>query len=65
MAKINSFEELDIWKLAVEIAVEIYMVSESGKLKNDFGAKDQIRRAASSVSNNIAKGFEYNNNKSL
>jgi four helix bundle protein len=39
------------------------LLSEKGKLKNDFGAKDQIRRCASSISNNIAEGFEYNNNK--
>ena len=63
MAKIVRFEDLAIWKQATAIAVEIYMLSEEGKLKNDFGAKDQIRRSASSISNNIAEGFEYNNNR--
>lgn len=63
MAKIEKFEDLQIWQQAVEIAVKVYLLSEQGKLKNDFGAKDQIRRSASSISNNIAEGFEYNNNK--
>jgi four helix bundle protein len=27
--------------------------------------KDQIRRAAASISNNIAEGFEYNNNSAF
>lgn len=61
--KISQFEDLDIWKRAVDIAVEIYKVSEKGKLANDFGSRDQIRRSATSISNNIAEGFEYNNNK--
>lgn len=63
MGKIKQFEDLDIWKEATQIAVEIYLVSEQGKLKNDFGMKDEIRRAAMSISDNIAEGFEYENNK--
>jgi four helix bundle protein len=62
MAKIKQFEELDSWKEATSIAIEIYAASEKGKLKNDFGMKDQIRRAAMSISDNIAEGFEYENN---
>ncbi len=61
--KIKSFEDLKVWKKAAAIAIEIYRISENGKMKNDFGSKDQIRRAACSISNNIAEGFEYNNNK--
>ena len=65
MAKINHFEELEIWKDAVKIGVQIYKLTEEGKLKNDFSTKDQLRRAAISISNNIAEGFEYNNNRSF
>ena len=65
MGKIKRFEDLDIWKLGVEIAVDVYKISEEGKLKQDWGMKDQIRRAALSISNNIAEGFEYDNNKDL
>jgi four helix bundle protein len=63
MGKIRQFEDLDIWKEATAIAIEIYLISETGKLKNDFGMKDQIRRAAMSISDNISEGFEYENNK--
>ncbi len=38
-------------------------MSEQGKLKQDYGLKDQIRGAAMSISDNIAEGFEYDNNK--
>jgi four helix bundle protein len=50
---------------AVVIGVEIYKMTSAGKLEKDYSAKDQLRRAAISVSNNIAEGFEYNNNKSF
>lgn len=63
MAKIERFEDLKIWQGAIEVAVDVYRISGSGKLKNDFGAVDQIRRSATSISNNIAEGFEYNNNR--
>ena len=63
MAKIERFEDLDVWKEAVSIGVQIYNLTSTGKLGKDFGIRDQLRRAAISVSNNIAEGFEYNNNK--
>jgi four helix bundle protein len=62
MSKIEKFEELEIWKIAVAIAVEIYLLCDTEPLKSDWGMKDQIRRAACSMSDNIAEGFEYNNN---
>ncbi len=63
MSSVKRFEDLDIWKLSIKISVLIYKVSEEGKLKQDWGLKDQIRRASISISSNIAEGFEYDNNK--
>ncbi len=63
--KIERFEDLDLWNEAVDIGVEIYKLTSAGKLERDYSAKDQLRRAAISISNNIAEGFEYNNNKSF
>ena len=63
MPKYLSFTELPLWKEAVDFAAEIYIFCERGKLKTDFRMKDQIRAAASSISNNIAEGFEYGNSK--
>jgi len=63
MATILRFEDLEIWKEGVKIGVEIYKVTSRDKLERDFSSKDQLRRAAISISNNIAEGFEYNNNK--
>lgn len=60
--KINRFEDLEIWKISAQIAVDIFEVCKEKPLKNDFGTKDQIQRAAFSLSNNISEGFEYDNN---
>lgn len=62
MAKIKNFEEMKVWKDAAAIAVKVYRLCEGPRLSKDFGSKDQLRRAALSISNNIAEGFEYNNN---
>jgi four helix bundle protein len=60
--KIERFEDLDIWKKSIELYVDIFGVIENSGLKNDFSAKDQLKRATLSISNNIAEGFEYENN---
>lgn len=52
-----------IWQKAVEFAKEIYLITEKKGLKNDFGLRDQMRRAAVSISSNIAEGFERRSRK--
>ncbi len=63
MATIKSFEDLDIWKKAQALAKMVYDLCNSNqKIAKDFEFKTQIKKAALSISNNIAEGFEYNNN---
>jgi four helix bundle protein len=62
-SKITCFEDLIIWQKAQGLAEKIYLLAESNKfIQKDFGLKDQLRSAALSISDNIAEGFEYNNN---
>ena len=63
MTKIKTFEDLEVWQNASNLAVEVYKISSIGKLSKNYGLKDQIQRAAISISNNISEGFEYDNNK--
>jgi len=49
------FEELEIWRLAVDYAKDCYNIADKFP-KHDFGLKDQLRRAGISISNNIAEG---------
>jgi four helix bundle protein len=61
MPTITRFEDLEIWKLARELAMEVYYTySSSEQFSKDFGLKDQINRASGSVMDNIAEGFERN-----
>jgi four helix bundle protein len=56
--KIIRFEDLDVWKEATSLAVDIYGISMDGKLSKDFGLLDQIRKSAVSIASNIAEGKE-------
>ncbi len=58
MTTIQNFEDLKSWKKARELARLIYELTRHEKFSRDFGLRDQIQRAASSVMHNIAEGFE-------
>lgn len=60
MSTVKKFEDLEIWIISKELAKTIYKNFNTLK---DFGFKDQIQRAAVSVMNNIAEGYERNSNK--
>ena len=55
---VRSFEDLEVWRTAKDLAVLIYKVTEDGKFGRDFGLRDQIRNAAVSVMSNVAEGFD-------
>jgi four helix bundle protein len=57
---IARFEDSIAWQKAKQLCVEVYKTFES---HNDFGFKNQLQRAAVSVMNNIAEGFERKGNK--
>jgi len=58
MATYKSFEDLPVWQNARELAVQVYRTTSKGKLKDDYGLRNQIQRSTVSVSSNIAEGFE-------
>ncbi|MCX5810114.1 MAG: four helix bundle protein [Proteobacteria bacterium] len=53
----NTFEEMPIWQKAMEMAVDIFRLTENLPKKEDYGLTSQIRRSALSVPGNIAEGF--------
>ena len=53
----NSFEEMPVWQKAMDLADAIFSVTESLPKKEDYGLTSQMRKAALSVSGNIAEGF--------
>ena len=52
---VRQLENLKIWQQSRALVVEIYKVLQDNR---DYGFKDQIQRAAVSIMNNIAEGFE-------
>jgi four helix bundle protein len=51
----QSFEDLDVWKRACRLAVEVVRAFSKSK---DYIFKDQMTRAAISIPSNIAEGYE-------
>jgi four helix bundle protein len=60
----SNFENLKVWHRAIELAVKIYKLTDENKLlQKDYGLKDQVRRAAVSISSNISEGDELGTDK--
>lgn len=51
----SSFEDLEVWKKACRLSVDIYKVLSNSR---DYGMKDQMCRSSISVASNIAEGSE-------
>lgn len=52
----GKFKELRVWNDAIELAEKIYYITQEPVFSKDFALRDQIRRAAISISSNIAEG---------
>jgi four helix bundle protein len=51
-----NFAKLDVWREAVDFAETIYRVTRAFPDEERFGLTSQMRRAAVSISSNIAEG---------
>jgi four helix bundle protein len=63
MPKIDRFEDLRCWKKARKMTSEVYELTESSGLSNDYRLRDQLTGAAVSTMSNIAEGFARYNKK--
>lgn len=60
--KIEKFEDVIAWQKAKILSLGVYRLFKDNK---DFSFRDQIQRAAISIMNNIAEGFERRSDKEL
>jgi four helix bundle protein len=63
--KYERFEDLPVWKAAIDLAQMVYQVTREKFFAQPGDLRDQLRRAALSVSNNIAEGFERGSTSEL
>ncbi len=55
--RIRDFTDLETWRFARRLRVEVYRICQGFPRNETFGLASQIRRAAVSVTANIAEGF--------
>lgn len=53
----NSFEELECWKLAADLRKEVSKLIKTFPAEEKFRLMDQMKRCSRSVTNDIAEGF--------
>ena len=56
--KYTRFEDLPVWKDAIELAVRSFALTARPCFRGDAGTRTQLENAVLSISNNIAEGFE-------
>jgi len=54
---INTFEDLETWQNSHKFVLEIYRITKGFPKDELYGLVSQLRRAALSVTSNIAEGF--------
>ena len=57
MAHMRTFRELQVWQRSIDLAVATYTFTEGFPKREQYALTDDIRRAAASISANIAEGF--------
>jgi four helix bundle protein len=59
----RGFRSLRVWQKSKDLAVYIYRTTSDEEFSRDYALRDQIRRAAVSISSNIAEGDELGTDK--
>ena len=54
--RIQSYRELEVWQVAMDLAQECYRITKNYPKAELFGLTSQIRRAAAAIPANIAEG---------
>jgi four helix bundle protein len=58
-------KKLKVWQLGMDIATNVYRLTESFPVEEKFGLSSQMRRCAVSIPSNIAEGSARNTQKEL
>jgi len=55
---IQQHEQEQVWKIARELAWDVYSITNRGGFDKDHRVRDCVRRASFSIMANVAEGFE-------
>jgi len=61
--KIETYRDLNIWKVGIELVKDIYKSTEKFPKQEMYGIVGQMRRSAISIPSNVAEGFKRYHNK--
>jgi len=59
----GDFESLIVWQKAKYLFNKVHMVTSTGQFNRDYALRNQLRRAAISISSNIAEGYGRHSKK--
>ncbi len=54
--RVHSYQKLTVWQKSVDLVIEIYRITSRFPGEEKFGISIQLKRAAVSISSNIAEG---------
>ncbi len=57
MKSFNDYRDLEVWQRALAVAKQIYAMTQDFPAAERYGMTSQLRRAATSISANIAEGW--------
>jgi four helix bundle protein len=63
LEKLRNFWDLVVWKKSHQLVLDVYKITREFPSDEKFGLTSQLRRAAISVSANIAEGFRKRTRK--
>ena len=55
--RIHTYRDLEVWKSAMDVVEEVYVVTRRFPREELYGLTSQVRRAGVSVPSNIAEGW--------
>jgi len=61
--KIQSFTDLRVWQYGHQLVISVYKITKKFPKEETYSLVDQMRRAASSITSNIAEGFGRHSSK--
>jgi len=63
MNNYKTHRDLDVWKVSMDLVIDLYRITETFPNSEKFGLMSQIRRAGVSICSNIAEGAARSHSK--